>query len=48
MALSVADIRFSHPELAAIIEAWPTLPEAVKVGIVAMVNTAMREQANTR
>ncbi len=38
----------SDPELTAIIEAWPTLPEAVKAGIVAMVDAAMREQANTR
>ena len=27
-------------DLAAIIEAWPTLPEAIKVGVIAMVNVS--------
>ena len=30
-------------QLAAIIQAWPTLPEAVRAGIVAMVTAARRE-----
>jgi len=28
------------PDLAAVVEAWPHLPEAVKAGIVAMVKAA--------
>jgi hypothetical protein len=28
------------PRLAAVVEAWPTLPEAIKVGILAMVQAA--------
>ena len=32
--------RSIDPDLAAVIEAWPTLPEAVKAGILAMVNAA--------
>jgi hypothetical protein len=28
------------PDLAAVIDAWPELPEAIKAGIVAMVNAA--------
>lgn len=28
------------PELRAIIDAWPTLPEAIKAGILALVRTA--------
>ena len=31
---------YSDPDLQRIIDAWPTLPEAVKAGIVAMVNVA--------
>ncbi|MEE9295236.1 MAG: hypothetical protein V3W34_09805 [Phycisphaerae bacterium] len=30
------------PEFAAVVEAWPTLPEAVKAGIVAMVRASGR------
>ncbi len=29
-----------YPDLAAVIEAWPNLPEALKAGIVAMVKAA--------
>ncbi|HUT57138.1 MAG TPA: hypothetical protein VNA25_04610 [Phycisphaerae bacterium] len=29
-----------HPDLAKVIEAWPTLPEAVRAGILAMVEAA--------
>jgi len=28
------------PELAAVVEAWPTLPEPIKAGILAMVQAA--------
>jgi hypothetical protein len=30
------------PDLAAVVEAWPLLPEAVRAGIVAMVEAARR------
>jgi hypothetical protein len=30
----------NEPDLAAVIEAWPTLPEAIRAGIVAMVTAA--------
>jgi hypothetical protein len=30
----------TDPDLSAIIDAWPALPEAVKAGIVAMVKAA--------
>ena len=36
MALLVRDC----PELSAIVEAWPDLPEAIKAGITAMVQAA--------
>jgi len=29
-----------YPELGAILDAWPTLPEPIKAGILAMVRTA--------
>jgi len=38
-ALSVPE-RPIDPDLQRLIDAWPTLPEAVKVGIVAMVEAA--------
>jgi len=31
------------PDLAAVVDAWPDLPEAVKAGIVAMVKASARE-----
>ena len=31
-----------HPELARLIEAWPTLPEPMRAGILAMVDTASK------
>jgi hypothetical protein len=34
------DTRKSNPDLAAVVDAWPTLPEAVKAGIVAMVKAS--------
>jgi hypothetical protein len=30
------------PDLAAVVDAWPDLPEAIKAGILAMVRTASR------
>ena len=30
----------SNPDLAAVVEAWPDLPEALKAGIVTMVKAA--------
>jgi hypothetical protein len=32
----------TDPDLARIVDAWPTLPEAVRAGIVAMVKAASR------
>ena len=34
------DTRKTDPALAAVVEAWPDLPEALKAGIVAMVKAA--------
>ena len=33
------------PELAAVVDAWPALPEAIKAGILAMVTAARRDSA---
>ena len=33
------------PDLQAIIDAWPALPDAIKAGIVAMVTAARRDGA---
>jgi hypothetical protein len=32
----------TDPDLARIVDAWPTLPEAVRAGIVAMVKAATK------
>ena len=34
------DICRTYPDLAAVVNAWPDLPEALKAGIVAMVKAA--------
>ena len=34
------DIRRTTPDLADVVDAWPTLPEAIRAGIVAMVRAA--------
>ena len=34
-----------HPELGKVIKAWPTLPEAVRAGIVAMVEAVTEKAA---
>jgi hypothetical protein len=31
---------FADPDLRAVVEAWPTLPEAMKAGILAMIRAA--------
>ena len=36
----VAPAPEDNPDLAAVVEAWPDLPEAIKAGIVAMVKAA--------
>jgi hypothetical protein len=36
------DIRQSDPDLAAVMPAWPDLPEAIRAGIVAMVKAASK------
>ncbi len=33
---------WDHPDLAAVVDAWPELPEAIKAGIVAMVKASRR------
>ena len=42
-AKSLAKILQNCPDLNLIVEAWPDLPEAVKVGIAAMVKAALPE-----
>jgi hypothetical protein len=32
----------NDPDLAAVVKAWPTLPEAIRAGILAMVKAAKR------
>jgi hypothetical protein len=32
----------ADPDLTAVVDAWPTLPEALKAGILAMVKAAVR------
>jgi len=34
----------SDPELAAVVDAWPTLPDALKAGILAMVTSGAYER----
>jgi hypothetical protein len=34
------DTRQTDPHLATLVDAWPTLPEAVKAGIVAMIKAS--------
>jgi hypothetical protein len=36
------DARGTDPDLAAVVDAWPNLPEAIKAGIVAMVKAASK------
>jgi hypothetical protein len=37
------DNRPTDPDLAAIVEAWPGLPEAIKAGILAMVKATAEQ-----
>ncbi len=39
-----ADTCKTDPDLAAVVEAWPDLPEAIRAGILAMVNAATIER----
>jgi hypothetical protein len=45
--LGIRDEMMS-PELRQVVEAWDSLPEAVRAGIVAMVKAAGRHDAGTR
>jgi hypothetical protein len=36
----IHDTCQTYPDLAAVVDAWPELPEALKAGIVAMVKAA--------
>ena len=38
--------RHQNPELAAVIEAWATLPEAIRAGILAMVEASVPRPQN--
>jgi hypothetical protein len=40
--LLATDNCHMDPDLLAILEAWPTLPEAIKAGVVAMVKAARK------
>ncbi len=40
LADCLAFLQHERPDLATIVEAWESLPEALKAGIVAMVNAA--------
>ncbi|NOT02111.1 MAG: hypothetical protein HOP29_15975 [Phycisphaerales bacterium] len=42
LAFCLAFLAETDLELAAVVAAWPTLPDAIKAGIVAMVNAARR------
>jgi len=43
-----AEIAPVAPDLADVLSAWPTLPEALKVGIVAMVKAAAGMEGGKR
>jgi hypothetical protein len=36
-----------HPDLAAVVAAWPTLPEAIRAGILTMVRTSSGAPGNS-
>jgi hypothetical protein len=40
LSLSLSRISQNDPDLALILERWPTLPEAIRAGILAMINAA--------
>jgi len=40
LALRLAQTVENHPDLTTLIDAWPDLPQAVRAGIVAMINAA--------
>jgi hypothetical protein len=37
-------VRQNNPELAGLLDAWPTLPEALKAGIMAMIDSTRRHE----
>ena len=43
MAHRLAFLVQESPDVALVIDAWPTLPEAVKAGVIAMVEAAGNE-----
>jgi hypothetical protein len=40
----IHDTCQNHPDLAAVVAAWPRLPEAIRAGIVAMIKAASPER----
>jgi hypothetical protein len=40
--IATTQSEVGDPDLAAVVEAWPELPEAIKAGIVAMVKAASK------
>jgi len=42
LASSLAFLKGIDPELAAVVTAWPTLPEHVRAAVMALVATAKR------
>ncbi len=43
---TIVSIRSHHdPDLAAVVDAWPELPEAIRAGILAMVKAASGQNA---
>ena len=42
-----AETTFEDADLRAVVDAWPTLPDAVRAGIVAMVRAAVEADSST-
>ena len=40
---ALTTISEEYPELSAIVQAWPTLPEAIRAGILAMITAARKD-----
>ena len=45
LTVFLTDIFQKHPDLAAVVTAWPELPEAIRAGIVAMVKATEAEKS---